>query len=122
MIVLVALCGGLGAATRFVVDSALAARNRRPYPVGTLVINVTGSALLGFLAALVARHGPGAADLKAALGTGFLGGYTTFSTASVELVRLTRAGRGGTAVALALAMVTLSVAAAAFGFALGALG
>ncbi|QQR99747.1 MAG: CrcB family protein [Austwickia sp.] len=121
MILLIALAGGVGAVLRFVVDSALAARNRRSYPVGTLVINVTGSALLGVLVAGAARHGPGAQELRSVLGTGLLGGYTTFSTASVELVRLARAGRGGTAAGLALAMVGLSVAAAAAGLALGSL-
>ena len=117
---LVALCGGLGAVTRFVLDSAIAARNRRPYPVGTLVINVTGSFLLGLLTAWAARRGPGAAEIRAALGTGFLGGYTTFSTASVELVRLARAGRSGTAVVLGVGMLLASVAAAAAGAWLGA--
>lgn len=120
MIWLVALCGGLGAATRFALDSALAVRNRRTYPVGTLVINVTGSFLLGVLVAWATRHGPGMTGLRAALGTGFLGGYTTFSTASVELVRLARAGRPATAATLALAMLLLSVAAAAGGLWLGA--
>lgn len=122
MILLVAVCGGLGAMTRFVLDSALAARNRRPYPVGTLVINVSGSLLLGGLAGLAARLGPGADEVTAALGVGFLGGYTTFSTASVEVVRLGRDERRASAVGLAVAMVLLSVAAAALGGWLGSRG
>jgi hypothetical protein len=57
------------------------------YPVGTTVINVTGSFLLGLLGGLALQHGlPTSWHLV--LGTGFLGGYTTFITASVETVRL----------------------------------
>lgn len=120
MILLVAVCGGIGAAARYVVDGALAARNRRGYPVGTLVINVTGSFLLGFLVAWAANHGPGSAPIRTAIGTGLLGGYTTFSTACVEVVRLARSRRPGTATALAMVMLLFSVAAAAAGQSLGA--
>jgi len=119
VIVLVALAGGLGAACRFLIDSALAARTRRNFPVGTLVINVTGSFLLGLLVGWAQQHGPGAEPARAVLGTGFLGGYTTFSTASVELVRLTRAGRRAAALGLACGMLGFSVAAAAAGVACG---
>lgn len=112
-LLLVALAGGLGAGARFLVDSWLAARLRSSVPTGTVVVNVTGSLALGLLTGWVLRHGGG--PLVTVVGTGFLGGYTTFSTASVEAVRLARGGRAGTAFAHAVGMVVLSLAAALAG-------
>ena len=80
---LVALAGGLGAVVRFLVDAAVGGRARRfGMPLGTVVVNVTGSFLLGLLTGWWATHtaDPG---VRLVLGTGFLGGYTTISTASV---------------------------------------
>ncbi|MDF6103740.1 CrcB family protein [Gordonia hongkongensis] len=108
--------GALGAVTRFVVDGAVKWRWPTVTPWGTFVINVTGSALLGVLAGLVLFHGA-PHELQAILGTGFCGGYTTFSTASFEVVRLAenrqRLVAGGYAVITLLA----SVAACAAGMA-----
>ncbi len=119
MIALIALAGGVGAALRFVVDSEVTRRVRRP--LGTLVVNVTGSFLLGLLVALTAGHAV-SEDVHAVLGTGLLGGYTTFSAASVEAVNLARGrGRRATATAAlhATAMLVLGLAAAGFGLWLG---
>ncbi len=117
MTLLVALAGGLGAAARFLVDGAIADRSRLSVPIGTLVVNVLGSFLLGALTGWSLGHA--ASDgLRAVLGTGFLGGFTTFSTASVELVRLARAGRGRAAVLLAVGMIVASLVAAGAGLAL----
>jgi fluoride exporter len=117
----VALAGGIGAALRFVVDSLVARRARRTVPLGTLVINVSGSFLLGLLTALALDHA-GLADLKIVLGTGLLGGYTTFSTASVEAVNLSLAD-GPRSLALAAGhaggMLATSMAAAGLGLWLG---
>lgn len=111
---LIALAGGLGAGARFVLDGVITRRTRGSVPVATLCINVLGSFLLGLLTGLVARHGtPESARLV--LGVGFLGGFTTFSTASVELVRLARGGRRLVAVGLAVTMLTASVLAALVG-------
>ena len=113
--VLLALAGGLGAVTRFVVDGVVARHNRLPFPLGTVVINVSGALLLGALTGLVMRHA-GLADLKVVLGTGFLGGYTTFSTASVEAVRLATGSRPAVeAVLHAVGMALLGLAAAGLG-------
>lgn len=112
---LIALAGGLGATARFVLDGVVARRNPFRIPLGTVVINVTGSLLLGLLTGAVIAHG-GSTELKLVLGTGFLGGYTTFSTASVEAVRL---AAGTRALALSFAhaagMLAVSLAAAALG-------
>lgn len=119
MIVLaVALTGGLGAVTRFVVDGVLRARfPRAAVPVGTMVINLTGAFALGVITGLVA-HGT-TAVLATVAGTGFLGGYTTFSTASLESARLVADRRWLAAFVAAAGMLVAAVALAAAGFALG---
>ncbi|CAM5786037.1 fluoride efflux transporter FluC [Cellulomonas persica] len=114
---LVALAGGLGAVARFEVDTLVARHNRWTMPAGTLVINVTSCVLLGMVTGWVAGH-PGLGDLKDVLGVGFLGGYSTFSTASVEGARLLRAGRVRAAVLHAGGMLVASVAAAWLGVAI----
>jgi len=111
--VLVALAGGLGAVTRFLVDARVARANRSGLPLGTVVVNVTGSFLLGLLTGWLVT-GP-AGPTGAILGTGFLGGYTTFSTAAVEAARLVRAGRGWGALGHAGGMLVAGLAAAALG-------
>jgi CrcB protein len=113
---LIALAGGLGAVVRFIADGVVAHRNPFPFPLGTLVINVSGSLLLGLLTGTVIGHTGGPNELQVILGTGFLGGYTTFSTASVEAVRLATGTRALTlAFAHAAGMLVLGLAAAALG-------
>lgn len=90
-VVAVMIAGALGAVLRFVVDGSLQ-RFRERFPWGTLLINVTGSFIIGVLAGAVIFHGA-PDELKAVAGTGFCGGYTTFSTASVETVRLAQQRR-----------------------------
>ncbi|MEV4987839.1 fluoride efflux transporter CrcB [Pseudarthrobacter sp. LMD1-1-1.1] len=115
-IILLGLAGGLGAATRFMVDGLVRAKIRTALPVGTIAINVTGSFLLGLVAGAVIMHAA-PPELQAIAGTGFLGGYTTFSTASFETVRLVQSGRAGLALLNALGTAAAAVAAAAGGFA-----
>ena len=86
-VLLLCLAGGIGAAARLVLDGLIRSRRRSTYPVATTVINLTGSLLLGLLTGLATgQFLPHAWQLIA--GTGLLGGYTTFSTASFETVRL----------------------------------
>ena len=113
----VAAAGGLGAAARFMLDGALTVRLPRTLPTATLAINVLGSFLLGAVTGWAAGGAEGA--MRGVLGVGFLGGFTTFSTASVEVVRLVRARRPAAAVGLALAMLALSLGAAVLGLAVG---
>ena len=117
-VALLGLAGGLGAGTRFVVDGVVRARIRSALPVGTILINVTGSLLLGLLAGAALRGA--APELLAVAGTGFLGGYTTFSTASVETIRLIQASRPGTAALNAFGTLATALAAAAVGLLLAA--
>lgn len=115
--VLLCLAGGLGAATRFVVDGEVKRHRPSTFPWATVLINVSGSFLLGLLVGLVRDNGA-PESLRLVLGVGFCGGYTTFSTASFETVRLAQQGKYGRSVLNAVATVVLTVSAAALGFAL----
>lgn len=117
---LVAASGGAGAVARFVLDGVLRTRLRWIVPSGTLVINVSGSLLLGVVTGLAAFHAA-PDDWRIVLGTGFLGGYTTFSTASFETARLVLERKGVAAVVNSLGMLVLTVLAAAAGLALAGL-
>lgn len=119
-ILLLGLAGGLGAGTRFVVDGLVRARVRTALPMGTIIINITGSFLLGLLAGAVIAHAA-PPELQAIAGTGFLGGYTTFSTASFETVRLIQSRRTGLALLNGIGTAAAAVGAAAAGLALASL-
>jgi CrcB protein len=83
----VALAGSLGAICRFIIDGHIRAALNTTFPWATLCINVSGSFILGIVTGVALRT-PGATILVAIVGAGFCGGYTTFSTASFETVRL----------------------------------
>lgn len=116
---LVAIAGGLGAIARFMLDGLVRGRVRTLVPAGTMIINVSGSLLLGFVTGLVLFHAV-APDWRVVLGTGFLGGYTTFSTASFETVRLLQERRWAAATVNGLGMLVLAAVAAAAGMAIAA--
>ncbi|MFE6967806.1 fluoride efflux transporter CrcB [Isoptericola sp. NPDC057653] len=123
-LLVVALAGGLGAAARFVVDGAVRARTPgAAFPWATVVVNVSGSLVIGLVTGVLL--GAGEPDRlepwRLAVATGFCGGYTTFSTAMVETVRLARSGRTRLALANALGTMALTLAAVALGIALGVL-
>ena len=109
-----ALAGGIGAGCRYSVDAFVRPRVSPTLPWSTHLINITGSLLLGLVVGLGADH-----TWHTIAGTGFLGGFTTFSTASVEAVHMAIDGRYRAAVVNAAGMIVLSVAAAALGYALG---
>lgn len=113
-LLLMALAGGLGAACRFLVDQLITTGAKPSLPVATLVINVLGAFALG-----VVSGSPASLVVRLVLGVGFCGGFTTFSTASVELVRLWDAGRRLAAVGIAVAMLVLAVLAGGVGLSLG---
>jgi CrcB protein len=110
----IAAAGGAGAAARYLLDGWVQARADRALPVGTFVINVSGSFLLGVLAGLVVAHGF-SPDAKLIAGTGFLGGYTTFSTFAYETVRLAEDGSRRLALVNVAVSVTAGIVAAAAG-------
>ncbi|GAA3755041.1 hypothetical protein GCM10022240_05060 [Microbacterium kribbense] len=113
----VAVAGGAGAACRMLLDGVITARTRLPYPVGTTVINLTGALLLGLVTGIAGHALPGAWALV--VGTGLLGGYTTFSTASLETVRLAQDARWRAAALNAFGLLIGALAAAALGLWLG---
>jgi CrcB protein len=120
VVLALSLAGGVGAATRLVFDGYLRSRVKTTYPLGTTVINVTGSLLLGCVTGLALTHSlPD--EWRLIIGTGFLGGYTTFSTASFETVRLAQQGRYGAALGNGLGMFAGAILAAGAGLWLGAL-
>jgi CrcB protein len=111
---LIALAGAVGATARFVVDGVMLRRLRSDFPWATLLINTTGSLLLGVVTGLVLfRACPD--HLRLIIGTGFCGGYTTFSTASFEIVRLVQRGSAGRAVGYLAATAVLTLGAGALG-------
>jgi fluoride exporter len=92
------------------VDRAVARRAARPFPFGTLTVNISGAALLGFLGGL-------ALSREAALlaGTAFVGAYTTFSTWMLETQRLGEERQTISALANIVVSVVLGIAAAVLG-------
>ena len=111
-----AVAGGLGAAARGVLDGLARERWGDRVPYGVLLVNVSGSLLLGLVLGAGAPAGVGLA-----VGAGFCGGFTTFSTASLDAVRLARQGRVLTASAYAAGTLLLTLLAGAAGLLLGRL-
>lgn len=124
-VVLVAVGGGLGAAARFWVASAVPARRPAPgrapaLPWGTIAVNVVGSLLIGVITGLVLTVGADGTleGWRILLATGFCGGFTTFSTATVESVELARRGHLTRALANTVGTLLTTVLAAAAGIGL----
>lgn len=115
----VAAGGLVGTGLRLGVD-VLLPHGGSAFPLGTLLVNVAGSFVLGLL---VARLWPGAADwLRAGLGAGLLGSFTTFSALAVSAVELTTAGSGLAAIGYLAASLAGGLAAAFLGIRLGSRG
>ena len=101
---LVMLGGALGAGARFLVGRAALGWAGPDLPWGTFAVNLLGGFAMGLLAGLLARHGAGE-GWRLFGGVGVLGGFTTFSAFSLELV--TMAERGQLALALGYALVSV---------------
>jgi fluoride exporter len=106
----VLVAGGIGAVLRFLVDGAVARRAARSFPLGTLIVNITGAALLGLIGGLaLSRHAALIAD------TAFIGSYTTFSTWMLETQRLGEERQVRHAVTNLVASIVFGIAAALLG-------
>ena len=115
------VAGAGGAVARYLLDRAVADRAQGVFPWGTLVINLTGSFLLGVITGLALHHGLPKAG-KIVLGTGFCGAYTTFSTFSYETVRLIEEGSLAEAALNVGASLIVGLLAGAAGLGLALLG
>jgi CrcB protein len=113
----VAAGGAIGSVSRYALTTIIQSRQLSPFPTATLLINITGSLLLGFLARYVAESVT-SAEIRLLLMTGFCGGYTTFSTFSYETVRLLEDGDYRRATLYVGLSVVLSLAGTFAGFAL----
>jgi CrcB protein len=91
-VLLVALGGGIGSVTRYLVGGWFASRFGPAFPFGTLVINVTGSFIIGLFLAFAQERISLSPYWRLFFAVGFLGGYTTFSTFEYESVRLVQDG------------------------------
>ncbi|HIO97362.1 MAG TPA: fluoride efflux transporter CrcB [Leucothrix sp.] len=115
------LGGGLGAIARYMLSTSINEKLASNFPYGTLIVNVIGSFLMGFLAMwLVEKLGLNPL-LRLAIFVGFLGAFTTFSTFSMETLHLFEEGLAGRALLNMLVNVVLSVLAVWLGVLAGKL-
>jgi len=114
--VAVLICGALGSIARYKFDGFIQARINGVMPVGTLTINVIGSLILGVLVGLHLRYGLPDTIMLAA-GTGFCGGFTTFSSLMFESTQLAQEGAYRLAVRTLFLNMILGGFAAAIGLA-----
>ena len=112
---LVALGGAAGAVARYQAGRGMTAllgpAAVSAFPWATLAVNVVGSLAMGLLAGWLARHGTGGESARLLLGVGLLGGFTTFSAFSLELMVLIERGQSGSAFAYAAISVLAGVSA-----------
>src|SRR6185369_15004901 len=116
----VAIGGAVGSVARFGLGSFLQSRTTGPFPVGTFVVNVVGSLLIGLFVQLGAPAGAMSVETRLLLTTGFCGGFTTFSTFSIETMKLFDDRRYAVGALYVGASVVLSLVATIVGMRAGA--
>ncbi len=116
-ILLVMFGGAFGAAARYLVGKATLGWFGQGYPWGTLAVNLIGGLLMGLLVGTLARFGQSSAQWHPLLAVGVLGGFTTFSAFSLEVVNMLHRGDWVTALGYVLVSVIGAVAAVALGMA-----
>ena len=117
LVAAVGLGSAVGGVARLLVSGAVHQRVATSFPLGTLVVNVTGSLILGFVLRYALATPGISAEMRALLTTGFCGGYTTFSTYSYEAAALLEDGDYRRATAYMASSVVLSLAGVFLGFA-----
>ncbi len=118
-IIAIAAGGAIGAVLRFWMSSATYAVLGRDFPYGTLMVNVVGSLLMGLLSVLLIERMSLGPEWRAAILVGLLGGFTTFSTFSIETLNLIELGAHGKALANMALSIMLCVGAAWIGVVAG---
>ena len=118
LVMYVAIGGAAGSIVRYLISLFVQSRSTSTIPIGTLLVNVAGSLLLGFVLRYTAAPTPTSLEARALLASGFCGGFTTFSAFSVETLALLESGDYRRATAYVMLSVMLSVGGALAGFAL----
>jgi len=119
-IILVGIGGAIGAICRFLLSRIIQLLSGFTFPYGTLVVNIIGSFLITFLSVvLIDRVGEWSAELRALLLIGLLGGFTTFSSFSYEVVDLWESGQGIKVALYLLLSIVLCIGGAFGGIAIG---
>ena len=114
------VAAAIGAPARYIVDAHVEDRFEGSLPLGTFAVNISGSFLLGIVAGLFLHHGL-SGSAKTIVGTGFVGAYTTFSTFTLEVVRLMEDGSIGEAMGTVAASLVVGCVAAGVGLWLASL-
>jgi CrcB protein len=109
IVLAIAIGGALGSVARYALNVAIQTRYAEPFPLGIMVINVSGSLLLGFLMRLSLETAAMSPSLRMFLTTGFCGGFTTFSTFSYDALTLFETGAFRSAWTYLIGSVSLSV-------------
>ena len=118
-LILIGLGGFAGAISRYLVDGFVSERTAGAFPWGTLVVNLTGSFVLGVLFAMTTERAILPADIRGPVMIGFIGAYTTFSTYMLESWGLLESGSWAPALANLGGSVVLGLVAVAAGLTLG---
>jgi CrcB protein len=118
-LVALAAAGAVGTLARFGLGQVVSGWLGDDFPYSTLAANALGSLLMGFLAHVLLHHPQIPPQARVPLTTGLLGAFTTFSTFSLDTVRLLEAGRQGAALANIASNVSLGLALCALGLAAG---
>ena len=116
--IMIGVAGALGALARYLLGRFVTEKYGSQIPYGTLIINVSGALVIGLLFALAGRQLI-SLGLQAILATGFLGGYTTFSTMNWENFQLAREGKMRISMLYLRGSLLLGLGAAAAGIFLG---
>jgi fluoride exporter len=114
-ILLVASGGAIGSVLRYLTGLAMTRLLGVAFPYGTLVVNVVGGLLMGMFIEVLTRRFEGSAELRLFVAIGILGGFTTFSSFSLDVVSLWQRGEAASAALYVLMSVILSISAVFLG-------
>lgn len=118
-IVLVAAGGAFGSVCRYLTGILMTRLLGPAFPWGTITVNIVGSFAIGLLTELVARRFDASLEIRLLLVVGILGGFTTFSSFSLDTVALIEKGAVSSAVIYVFSSVVVSLVATFAGFAVG---